>query len=107
MMSPMIARASGMMPPAPMPWNARNAASSYNERGQGGQRRADHEDHDRQHEQPLAAVDVRQLAEQRRGDRRGDQERGGHPGLRLEVVQVVADRLDRGRDDGLVERGKE
>jgi hypothetical protein len=29
MMSPMIARASGMMPPAPMPWNARNAASSY------------------------------------------------------------------------------
>ncbi len=28
-MSPITASASGMMPPAPMPWNARNAASSY------------------------------------------------------------------------------
>jgi hypothetical protein len=29
MMSPMTASASGMIPPAPMPWNARNPASSY------------------------------------------------------------------------------
>ena len=28
-MSPMIASASGIRPPAPMPWNARNAASMY------------------------------------------------------------------------------
>ena len=28
-MSPMVASASGMMPPAPIPWNARKAASSY------------------------------------------------------------------------------
>ena len=28
-MSPMTASASGMMPPAPMPWKARKPASSY------------------------------------------------------------------------------
>ena len=28
-MSPMMASASGNRPPAPMPWNARNAASMY------------------------------------------------------------------------------
>ena len=62
---------------------------------------------DREQEERLAAVDVGQLAVQRGRDRRGDEERGGRPGLQREAVEVVGDGPDRGGDDGLVERGEE
>ena len=75
--------------------------------GRAGQQRADDEDRDRDHVQRLAAVDVGELAVQRRRDRRGQQVRRGHPRLQGQAVQVVADGPDRRRDDGLVERGEE
>ncbi len=65
------------------------------------------EDGDRDEEERLAAVEVGQLAVERRRDRRRDQVGGGHPGLHRKAVQVVADRSDRGRDDVLVEGGEE
>ena len=75
--------------------------------GGAGQQRAHHEDRDRDQVQRLAAVDVGELAVQRRRDRRGQQVRGGHPRLQGQTVQVVADGPDGRRDDRLVERGEE
>ena len=71
------------------------------------QHRADDEDRDGEHEQLLAAVEVAELAVDRRGDGRGDQVRRGHPGLDGEAVEVVGDGADRRADDGLVEGGQE
>ncbi len=76
-------------------------------RGETAQRRPNDEDHDRDEEERLAAVDVRQLAVKRGGDGRGDQERRGDPGLDAEAVEIVPDAPDGGGDDGLVERGQE
>ncbi len=76
----------------------------------GGERargRADDEHRDREQEQLLAAVEVAELAVDRRGDRRGDQVGRRHPGLDREAVQVVGDGADRRTDDGLVERREE
>ena len=72
-----------------------------------GQQRADHEDRDRDQVQRLAAVDVGELAVQRRRDRGRQQVGGGHPRLQGQAVQVVADGPDGRRDDRLVERGEE
>ena len=76
----------------------------------GGERacgRADDEHGDREQEQLLAAVEVAELAVDRRGDGRGDQVGRRHPRLDRQTVQVVGDGADRGTDDGLVERGEE
>ena len=70
------------------------------------QRRAEDEHRDCDEEQRLAAVDVRQLAVERRGDRRGDEECRRDPRLDAQAVQIVADAPDRGRDDRLVEGGE-
>ena len=75
--------------------------------GQAAERGADDEDRDGEQEERLAAVDVGQLAVQRGGDRRGDEERGGGPGLQREAVEVVGDGPDRGGDHGLVQGGEE
>ena len=69
--------------------------------------RADDEDRDRGREELLAAVDVGQLAVERRHDRRGDQVGGGGPGLLVEALEVVGDGADGGGHDGLVEGGEE
>jgi hypothetical protein len=74
---------------------------------QAAQRRADQEDHDRRLEQPLAAVLVAELAPQRRRCRRGEQVGGHYPGQMAQAAEVADDRGQRGRDDGLVERGEQ
>jgi hypothetical protein len=74
---------------------------------EGGQQRAENEDGDREDEERPAAVDVAQLAVQRRHDRRGDEVGGRRPGLDAQAVEVVRDGADRRRDDRLVERGQE
>ena len=75
--------------------------------GQGAQHRADDEDRDRGREELLAAVDVGQLAVERRHDRRGDQVGRGGPRLLVETLEVVGDGADRRGHDGLVEGGEE
>ena len=106
-MSPMIASASDIRPPAPMPWMRPERGQLVHRVGEAAEHRADDEDADGEQVERPPAVEVGQLAVQRRGDRRGDQERRRRPGLQVVALQVVGDGADRGRDDGLVERGQE
>ena len=62
---------------------------------------------DREQEERPPPVDVGQLAVQRRGDRRRDEERRGRPRLQVEAVQVVGDGPGGRGHDGLVQRGQE
>ena len=103
----MIASTSVNSPPAPRPCTARSAASIVHRGGERARRRAEDEERDGEQEQLLAAVEVAELAVDRRRDRRGDQVRRGHPRLRREAVEVVGDGADRGTDDRLVERREE
>jgi hypothetical protein len=74
---------------------------------QAGQHRADEEDGDRRLEGAAPAIQVGQLAPQR-GDGGGGQQVGGHyPGQVVQAAEVADDRRQRGRDDGLVERGEQ
>ena len=57
--------------------------------------------------QRAAAVDVGELAEQRRRRSRGEQIGGHDPGQVVDVAEALADRRQRRRDDGLFERGEE
>ena len=107
MMSPMIARASDIRPPAPMPWKARNAASSYIDMAMPTGQRADQEDRDRRQVHRLAAEDVGELAVQRGRERRCDQVGRGGPGLQGQAVQLVGDGAHGRRHDRLVQRGQE
>jgi hypothetical protein len=81
------------------------------ERAHRGGERAQHGPEDEQRdgddEQLLAAVDVAELAVERRDDRRGDEVGGGRPGLVVQALEVVGDGPDGRGDDGLVERGEE
>ena len=74
---------------------------------QPGQDRPGQEDHDRGLEEHLPAVLVAQLAPQRRRHRRGQQVGGDHPGDVGPALQVAHDRRQRGRHDGLVQRGQQ
>jgi hypothetical protein len=75
--------------------------------GEGAEDRAEQEDHDGRGEERLAAVDVRELAVQRRHDRRGDEVGRDNPGLSGKVAEVVGDDAHGRGDDRLVERGQE
>ena len=68
--------------------------------------RTDDEDSDRRKHDGAAAVDVGELAEQRR--RRGRREQIGrhHPGQIVDAAEAFADGRQRRRDDGLFERGE-
>jgi hypothetical protein len=68
------------------------------------QRRRHAEDHDRpQHERPAAEL-VAQAADHRHGDDRGQQVRGGNPGVEIEAMQLGHDGWQSGADDRLVQR---
>ncbi|MBG9885380.1 hypothetical protein ABE10_02015, partial [Bacillus toyonensis] len=83
-------------------------AGEHQHRGrEGRQERAEDEHADAEDEQRTPPEDVGQLAVDRDRDGRCDQVGGRDPGLLVQAVQVVADRADRGADDGLVERGEE
>ena len=73
---------------------------------QPAQGRADQEHHDREQEDLLAAVEVAELAVDRRRDGRGQQVGRHHPRQLGEPAQLADDRRQRRRDDRLVERGQ-
>ena len=81
------------------------------QRGHARRQRADqragdeHADGDQHHDAP--AVDVGQLAVERRHRGGGEQIGGDHPGQVAEIGKVPADGRQRGGDDGLVERAEE
>ena len=106
-MSPRIVSASENSPPAPMPLQRAERGELVHRLGERARHRADDEDRDRGEEERLAAVDVGELAVQRRRDRARDEERRGGPGLLGQPAEVVGDRADRRGDDVLVERGQE
>ena len=68
-----------------------------------GQRRADQEQHDRDHQESLAAVHVTELAVEQRGD--GGRQNVGrhHPRQVVQAAEVADDARQRSRDDQLVE----
>ena len=69
--------------------------------------RADQEDDDGEKHHAPPAVDVGQLAEQRRHRGVGEQIRGHHPGQVLDVAERAPDGRQRRRHDGLLERREE
>ena len=71
---------------------------------QGG---ADQEDHDADHVDRLAAVEVRQLAPERDADRAGEQVDRDGPDVVVVARQLGHDGRQRRTDDGLVERAEE
>ena len=71
---------------------------------QPAQRRADQEQHERALEHDLAAVEVAELAVQRRHRRHREQVRRDHPRQVLEPTELAHDRRQRRRHDRLVER---
>lgn len=75
--------------------------------GQSRQDGAREEEHDRQQEDALAAVEVAELSPDRRGRGRRQQVGGDHPGEMVEAAQVTDDRGQRGGDDQAVEHGEE
>ena len=74
---------------------------------QTAQQRADQEHHHRGLEDQPPAVDVAELAEQRRGDGGGDDVRGADPGEALEGVELAGDGGQRGGDDRRVQGREE
>ena len=61
---------------------------------------------DRDQQERAAAVDVGELAEQRRRRGRGEQIGGDDPGQIVDVAKTLADRRQSRRDDGLFQRGE-
>ena len=100
----MIACARTMSPPPPRPCSVRKAMSSPMPWRLPAQHRADEEDDDRRLEDALAAVEVAELAVDRRRDRRGQQVAGDDPGELIEAAELGGDRRQRGGDDRPVER---
>ena len=89
---------------------ARAESLEGTERDQCGERRRDAAQHaageehdDGRLEQPLAPVEVAELAVERRRDRRREQIRRDDPRQMVEAAEVADDRRQRGRDDRLVE----
>ena len=72
--------------------------------GEPGQDRAQQEDHDGDLEDDLPAVEIAELAVQRRGGRRGQQVGGYDPGQFVQAAEVPGDGRQRRRHDRLVER---
>jgi hypothetical protein len=75
--------------------------------GQGAQHRGDRKDHQSDQEQLSPAVDVGELAVDRRHRRRGQQIGRDDPGEMAKAVQVGGDCRHRGDHHGLVDRGQE
>ncbi len=103
----MMVWAIGRMPPPPSPCSARAAISAHMRGRDGAGNRPDDEDRDADQEDGAPAVDVGELAEQRR-HRGGAQQVGGDdPGQALDVAEMDADGRQRRRDDRLLERAQE
>ncbi len=71
------------------------------------QHRARDEQTERDDDHDAAAIDVAERAEHRRDRGRGEQVGRDHPGEIGDVLELAPDGRQRGRHDGLVERGEE
>jgi hypothetical protein len=105
--SPIAAWAETIRPPPPSPCTARKAISSVMPLRLPAQRGAGQEQHERRLQHDLAAVQVAELAVQRRHRGHRQQVRGHDPRDVLEAPEVAHDRRQRRGDDGLVQRGEE
>ena len=76
-------------------------------RRHGRDQRAGQDEADRDQHHRAPAVDVGQLAVERRRHGRGEQIGRHHPGDIVEIVEADGDRRQRRRDDGAVERAEE
>src|SRR6185369_16394971 len=72
---------------------------------EGARQRAGEEHDDRRLEEKLPAVEIAELPEDRSCDRCRRDVRRDDPGESVELADVADDRRQRGREDGLVERG--
>ena len=106
-MSAITVCASGRMPPPPNPWSARARMSVPHRGRQRAGERARQEDRDRDQHHRAPPVDVGKLAEQRGRDRGGEQIGRHHPGQTPDVAETLADRGQRRRHDGLLQRRQE
>ena len=95
------------MPPPPSPCRPRARISTGMFGASRAQHRARDEQAERNDDHGAAAIDVAQRAEHRRHRGRGQQIGRDHPGQIGDVLELAADGRQRGRDDGLVERGQE
>ena len=79
--------------------------------GHAGRQRAGHRARDKNADgdehQHAPAVDIRELAVERRHRRAGEQIGRHHPGQVADIAEMPADGRQRGGDDGLVERAEE
>ena len=105
--SPITASEIGNRAPAPRPWRPRKRISSVDVLGQPGQRRADQEDHDADHQHRLPAVQVGQLAVEGHRDRAGQQVDRDRPDVQGLAAELGDDGRQGNADDGLVERAEE
>ena len=98
---------SAISPPPPRPCSARanTSAVMLGASAQASEPSDEQADGDQHHHAP--AVDVGQLAVERRHRGAGEQVGGHHPGQIAEIAEMAADGRQRGRHDGLVERAEE
>ena len=106
-MSPMIACAPTISPPAPIPCSARKPISSPIDWLSPASIEPARKIRIAARNSGLAPVHVPELPVERRRDGRGEQVRGHDPGEMVEAAEVADDRRQRGRHDRLVERGQE
>ena len=105
----MIAWANAIRPPIASPWRTRAPIRNGTLCAMPGERRADHEQDDRELDQQLLADQVGQLAPDRGRHGHREQAGGDHPGvLRLAAFEVRDDRRQRVADDRRAEdRGEQ
>ena len=103
----MVAIASAIRPPPPRPWTARNAISCSMFWEKPGEQRTDEERDDGDLEEQPPAVEVGDLAPQRRRGGRGEEVRRHDPGQLVEAAELGGDPGERRTDDALVQRGQE
>ncbi len=94
-------------PAAAQPLEGAKADELRHRGGEAAQHRGQQEDHDGDLQHDLAAVEVGQLAVDRRCRRRGQEIGRNDPGEMLDAVEIGRNARQRRRDDGLVERGEE
>ena len=107
MTSPISAIAVTMIAPPPMPCSARDGTSMVIDPASPHSTEPARKNTTAAWKTSLAAEQVAELADDRGGDRRGQQIAGHHPGLVAGTAEVGDHGRQRGGHDGLVERGQQ
>ena len=106
-MSAMMVCASAISPPPPRPWKPRASTSAVMLGASAQATEPSDENADRGEHHHAPAMDIGELAVERRHRRAGEQIGGHHPGQVVDIAEMPADGRQRGGDDGLVERAEE